>query len=202
MPLAGKRAWIFDLDGTLTHAVHDFQAIARSLGLGHERPILETLALLPAAEAAPLHRRLADIEADIARSARAQPLAGNFLAALHGRGHRLGILTRNTRANALHTLAAAGLEGWFDEAFILGRDEYAPKPAPDGIIGLLGRWGLAPADAIMIGDFRFDLMAGRAAGTTTALFDPAAEFSWRDLADHCFTSYEELAALAGLAWQE
>ena len=51
-------AFIFDLDGTLTVAVHDFDAIRAELGLPVGRPILEELATLPLAEAAELRERL------------------------------------------------------------------------------------------------------------------------------------------------
>lgn len=39
--LSQCRAFIFDLDGTLTLAVHDFEAIRRSLGIPAGVPILE-----------------------------------------------------------------------------------------------------------------------------------------------------------------
>ena len=43
-PLAGRGHWVFDMDGTLTVAAHDFDAIRRELGVPAGKPLLETLA--------------------------------------------------------------------------------------------------------------------------------------------------------------
>ena len=39
--------WIFDLDGTLTVAAHDFDKIRGTLGLPRNEPILEVLETYP-----------------------------------------------------------------------------------------------------------------------------------------------------------
>ncbi|MCZ7597637.1 MAG: hypothetical protein M5U09_07745 [Gammaproteobacteria bacterium] len=38
--LARRTCWVFDMDGTLTHAVHDFDDIRRRLDLPEGLPIL------------------------------------------------------------------------------------------------------------------------------------------------------------------
>ena len=52
MSLADVRHWVFDMDGTLTVAVHDFAAIRVALAIPAEHDILTHLAELPADEAA------------------------------------------------------------------------------------------------------------------------------------------------------
>ena len=52
MSLADVRHWVFDMDGTLTVAVHDFAAIRVALAIPPEDDILTHLAALPAEEAA------------------------------------------------------------------------------------------------------------------------------------------------------
>ncbi len=170
--LRTRRCWIFDLDGTLTLAAHDFDAIRAELGLPPGRPILEELARMPPRRAAPLHERLDALELELARQARPARGAHALLAALRGAGARLGILTRNTREAALLTLRAVGLLEFFETASVLGRAEAAPKPSPDGIAQLLERWAAEPAHAVTVGDYRFDIEAGRAAGTLTVQVDP------------------------------
>ena len=187
--------WIFDLDGTLTRAVHDFAAIARTLGLPDSRPILESLELLPETEAAPIHRRLDEIELAIARRATPAPGANTLLGLLQRRGARLGIVTRNTRTNARTTLSASALDRHFTDQDIIGRHEASPKPDPHGIEHLLESWGAAPEDAVMVGDYLFDLQAGRAAGVTTVYVDPSGNFPWREHADTRVTSLVELAQI-------
>lgn len=192
MSLLDRRHWIFDMDGTLTIAVHDFDAIRAELGLPAGRLILEALAELPERERAVLVARLDAIEFELARAARPQPGAARLLAALRERGASLGIVTRNSRENALCTLDAAGLAGFFDPAHVLGRDEAEPKPSPDGILRLLDAWHADAASAVMIGDYRLDLLSGRAAGVATVYLDPSGRFDFATLADHRILHLDDL----------
>ena len=91
------------------------------------------------------------------------------------------ILTRNTTAIAHATLRAVGLDDRFDP--VVGRDAAPPKPSPAGIERILEAWGARADDAVMVGDFRLDLEAGRAAGVATVLVDPTATAPWGHLAD-------------------
>ena len=197
MPLSGRDYWIFDMDGTLTVAAHDFDGIRLQLGLAPDEPILEQIARRPQGEAEALNRRLEEIELEIAHGSRPQPLASEVLTSLLKGGVRLGILTRNSEQVARITLDASGLGQFFCEADIVGRESSAPKPEPDGIFRLLRRWGVPPERAVMIGDYRFDLEAGRAAGAATVYFDAEADHEWDDLADHRIEGLSELLELCG-----
>ena len=64
-----SRHWVFDMDGTLTVAVHDFEAIKRALEIPPEHDILHHLAALPAAEAAAKHAWLLEHERELAEAA-------------------------------------------------------------------------------------------------------------------------------------
>lgn len=183
------------MDGTLTVGIHDFDAIRQALGLPPNEPILEALAQLSTAEAAPLHQRLNVIELDLARRSQAQPGGRQLLAYLQKQGKRLGVLTRNSKQMAHTTLAACGLEEFFAPEDVLGRDCCAHKPSPDGILKLLSHWQAAAAEAVMVGDSQFDLMAGRNAGTATAYFDQSGEFPWGEYAD---VQVQNLGALVDL----
>lgn len=184
MDLASRDHWIFDMDGTLTVAVHDFDAIRRELDLPPGQPILEALAALPGPEAAPRYRRLDEIELELCARARAQAGAAELLQALRGRGARLGILTRNSERIARETLRRCALLEFFDAGSIVGRESARPKPHPEGIHTLLRRWGTTPASAVIVGDYRFDLEAGRSAGITTVYLDVERSLRWAGHADH------------------
>lgn len=192
MDLLARRHWVFDMDGTLTVAAHDFDAIRAQLGLPLGKPILEALDDLPSAEAMALHLRLEAIEEDIAHASVPQPGARRLLEHLAGRGTRLGIVTRNKRRLATISLAAAGLGDLFDPLDVLGRDEAPHKPSPDGVLSLLARWGATGSDAVMIGDYLFDLQAGRGAGCATVLFDVSGAYPWREHADRCVSHLDAL----------
>jgi HAD superfamily hydrolase (TIGR01509 family) len=189
-----RRCWIFDLDGTLTVPVHDFPSIRSALGMTEsDADILRFLASLPLAEAEMRHARLIEIEYELAEKTTAAPGAARLLDRLLRRGARVGVLTRNTREIAIHTLGQIGLKGYFSPVDILGRDEAVPKPHPEGIERLLAAWGNAPDETVMVGDYLFDLQVGRAAGTATIHVDCSGAFRWPELADMAVETLDELA---------
>ncbi len=182
--------WIFDLDGTLTLAVHDFDAIRVELGLPLGQGILEALDELPPDVSGPKHQRLDAIERELAYASRPQPGILVRLDELHAAGVPMGILTRNTRDNALASLAAIGAKSYFDPEVVLGRDEAAFKPDPAGILALLARWQAEPARALFAGDGHYDLLTGRAASVQTLHFDTAATFAYPEITDHRVSNWE------------
>lgn len=167
MPLTDKTHYIFDMDGALTRAVHDFDLMRTQLDLPPGRPILESIAACPANEQDALHKKLHTIEVHYAQQAKPQTHADTLLKRLCDAGHSLGILTRNDRELAELTLATCGLLDYFDTDHILGRDCSPPKPSPHGIQALLQAWRADRQHAVIVGDYKFDLEAGRAAGVTT-----------------------------------
>jgi len=182
MSLADIRNWVFDMDGTLTIAVHDFAAIREALSIPAEDDILTHLAALPADESAAKHAWLLEHERDLAQGSRPAPGAVELVRELAGRGYRLGILTRNARELAHVTLEAIGLADCFAEADVLGRDEAPPKPHPGGLLKLAEAWDISPSRMVMVGDYRFDLDCGRAAGTRTVLVN-LPDNPWPELTD-------------------
>lgn len=167
--LRDARHWVFDMDGTLTLAVHDFPAIKRVLGIPQDDDILHHLAALPAEEAAQKHAWLLEHERELAVASRPAPGAIELVRALCERGCQLGILTRNAHELALLTLQAIGLDDCFASADILGRDEAPPKPHPGGLLHLAERWAVTPQELVMVGDYRFDLECAQAAGARGVL---------------------------------
>ena len=182
MSLAEVRHWVFDMDGTLTVAVHDFAAIRVALSIPPEDDILTHLAALPAEEAAAKHAWLLEHERDLALGSTPAVGAVQLVRDLHARGYRLGILTRNARELAHVTLEAIGLADCFAIDDVLGREDAPPKPDPGGLLKLAAAWDVSPSQMVMVGDYRFDLDCGRAAGTKTVLVNVPQNL-WPELAD-------------------
>lgn len=182
MSLGQIRHWVFDMDGTLTVAAHDFPAIKRALGIPQDADILGYLAALPAEQSIAKHAWLLEHERELAVASRPAEGAVELVRELAARGHRLGILTRNARELAHITLQAIGLADCFAIDDVLGRDEATPKPHPAGLLKLAWAWGVEPARMVMIGDYRHDLDCGRAAGAKTILVN-LPENPWPELAD-------------------
>ena len=191
-PLLSKKHWIFDMDGTLTIAQHDFDAIRAELGLPDGLPILESLDQLPPEEASNLHLRLNQIELEVAHKSRPAEGALELLKLLTSKGYKLGILTRNNALNIQVTLKAAGLGGYFQANNLLSRECAPPKPSPAGILGLLDSWQADPDDGIMVGDHLHDLLSGRAAGVTTVYVDQYGKYPFKLSADICIRQLTEL----------
>ena len=190
--LMNRKHWVFDMDGTLTIAKHDFEAIRIALGLPSGVPIIEALDQLPAEESAPLRIRLDEMELDVARISEPAEGAAALLEHLLEQGAQIGILTRNNLPNIEITLEAAGLLHYFREEDLLSRDCAAPKPAPDGIHKLLTGWSAGADDAVMVGDYIHDLDAGINAGTATVYLDTSGEFQFKSSADVCVRQLSEL----------
>ena len=156
-----RRHWIFDLDGTLTVSAHDFEHMRRELGLAPEAPILEALHAMPPEQAAPLWEVLNELEFYYAGKASLMQGATELLQILHDSDRQLAILTRNTMPVVKQTLRVCAIDHFFPLEHILDRDACIPKPSPDGIVQLLSFWQADADDTVMVGDYLYDLEAGK-----------------------------------------
>ena len=175
--------WIFDLDGTLTVSAHDFEHMRRELGLEPQVPILEALHAMPDDMAAPLWEALNELEFYYAGKASIMQGANELLQKLHDKGRQLAILTRNTMPVVKHTLQACSIDQFFPLDHILDRDSCIPKPSPDGIQRLLKFWQAEADDTVMVGDFLYDLEAGKGAGVATVHLDTRGDVDWSEFTD-------------------
>lgn len=190
-----KKNWIFDMDGTLTIANHDFEAIKRELEIPLDTDILTSLSKLSKEEAEKKHIQLGEIELKIAKLSIPSPGSSELLQEIKTQTKNLGILTRNSFSNSIETLKAAGLIEYFDSNFIFCRERAVPKPNPEGIFQLMDLWKANPTETVMIGDYVYDLDAGSAAGVETIYIDPTGEFPFREFATHCIKELGEILNL-------
>jgi phosphoglycolate phosphatase len=80
--------------------------------------------------------------------------------------YRMAVLTNKGVAMSREILSGLSLDGYFFE--VLGGDSFATKkPDPEGLIHILRTAGVEASEAIMVGDSRNDVLAGRAAGAVT-----------------------------------
>jgi HAD superfamily hydrolase (TIGR01509 family) len=154
---------IFDLDGTLLEAMLDFGAVRAEIGLPPTTPILEAIAALSDTEQTRARAILDRHEAAVAERSCLMPGARELLVHLRERGVKVAVLTRNSRASVDLAIRRHGLA--FDAS--VARDEHRPKPSPDGVHYLMAACGAAADETIVVGDYRFDIEAGRSAGVRT-----------------------------------
>ena len=193
--LSKRRFWIFDLDGTITIAIHDFDAIRKELGLLEGMPIVETIKSLPENESLILKEKLNRIEEKIAKKSIPAPGIRDLLENLYQRNYEMGILTLNSKENAFLTLESIGLSKFFKKDLVLGRWCSEPKPSPEGVLKMLKIWKAKADQALIVGDYLYDLQVGRAARVATVHVDRSGSFLWPNLADIKVKSLNELSKL-------
>ena len=161
---------LFDFDGTLTEpGALDFPAIKEELGCPADETILEYLETQPAARRAELMKILVEKEEQAAKASRPNEGAEKCVLELKKRGVLLGILTRNSLVSVKKSLEKFSGVSINDFASIITRDTSLPKPHPDGVLQAATEMGLPPSQLLMVGDFRFDIIAGKEAGAVTVL---------------------------------
>ncbi len=182
------RAVIFDLDGTLTVPILDFDAIRREIGL-QRGPVWEAILEMNPSDRQKAEAILLRHEIDAARICRLQPDTTMILSELDRRGLAVAVLTRNCR------------ESWkivrdrfnFNIDYSYTREDGPMKPDPAPVIELAQRMKVKPEDSLVVGDFLFDIQAGKSAGTKTALLinhGPVPEYA--SIADYIIWNLREL----------
>jgi len=106
----------------------------------------------------------------------------------------LSIFTGKGRTSSLITLDELGLTEFFD-LIVTGDDVSNHKPSPEGIIKILEKFNLSPAEVLMIGDAPPDIIAAKDSGVEIAsvVWDSYAEAEVRKLNNkNIFYTVEEL----------
>lgn len=173
---------IFDFDGTLADTnvgiVRTFQETFRQMGLpvpSRER-ISSTIGLVLTDGFKAASDGLSDEDADKAAVVYrrifpeiAYPVITAFpgvvetVAELRGLGLRLAVATSRSH-HSLDALAAQiGVKEYFEGLYGAEDVEHC-KPAPDLADLIIRNMGIAPEDALVVGDATFDLLMGHAAG--------------------------------------
>ncbi len=186
-----------DLDGTLVEFNIPFELIREKLGI-KERFILERI-MEEKEEKKKLEmlRILEDFELESAKNAKLAFYALELLNFLRKSGIIHGIVTRNSRRSVEVIAKKFNLK--FD--FIISRDDAKPKPSDEPIRILMSRFGVKGDETLVVGDFLFDLLAGKKAGARTALIVHSRNLgmlkSFKPYADYIFYSLKELAEFLG-----
>lgn len=197
------RALLFDLDGTLVDSVPDLTRCVNAalladgstavgegdvrgwVGNGAARLLHRALTgrvdgVAPAARhAAAMEVFGSHYAAEPCRDSRLYPGVAQVVAMLVQRGVRLAVVTNKPQRFCGPLLAALGLGDCF--ACLVGGDSTDRlKPDPLPVLTALSCLGIDAADAVLVGDSRVDMAAGRAAGVATVAvtygYDPACDF--------------------------
>jgi len=180
---------IFDMDGTLTIPTIDFKAVRRELGVVEGVDLIEAQRGLDPGERARFWAVIERHELAACGNPTFQAGVRDALRRFEDAGVRLAVMTRNSRKSADAVLSRIGVR--FDP--ILTREFEPVKPAPEPAHHILRTWGVAAKEVLVVGDYRDDLLCGRAAGCATCFFHNDGATSYADLADHVVSSFGELS---------
>jgi len=212
------RAALFDFDGTLTPSLplwvrayqsallrfgvavdddevrrrclfKDFSVVAGHYGAFSARELEEGLdSALPAAFA----------EAELF------PLARSIVEHCRDHGVQTALVTSSPRNIVMSVVERFELGELF-EFVICGDDVENYKPHPEPLFATLAALNRAPAEALMIGDSWVDVLAGKAAGTGTALYMPKEPDPFHDAErlratgpDYIFEEHDQVPEMLGL----
>ena len=179
------RLVIFDLDGTVIDSLDDLtdttnhmlssmgrntlgrEEVRTLVGQGAKRLVERAL---PGAPPEDVERALGLFitynEAHIVEKTRLYPGVREALAALRDRGCRLTVISNKNEVLCHKVIHALGVHGYFEA--VVGADTTPfRKPSPEPVLRLLHDFGVAPAQAAIIGDSINDVAAGQAAGVVT-----------------------------------
>ncbi len=185
------RAVLFDLDGTLVDTLGDLHAalsaVAESLGhrvlredevrdcVGSGMRALVAQSLARGLGRVPSRREL-DIAIDLfgdaylrvnGQRSRLYPGVADTLRALRSSGLRLGLVSNKPARFIPPLLMRHGIHALFE--VIVGGDTLAHlKPEPEPLLHACATLGVAPAQALMVGDSPIDVISARSAGCAIA----------------------------------
>lgn len=153
---------LFDMDGTITEPMLDFAAIKYEMGIG-DSPILEAIATMQDDRRATCESILLRHELAAAHGSTLNAGCMELFSWINRRQLPTALITRNSSQNVQIVLTKHGLRF----GTLISREDSVPKPDPRPILLACDRLGISPANAIMIGDGRYDIEAGTAAGIRT-----------------------------------
>ena len=167
---------LFDFDGTLTlPGALDFPAIKKALGCPLDQSILEFVESQPPDQQTELMKILEEREAQAAQASLPNRGAEKCLYALRKRQISIGILTRNRLKSVKKAMEKFQVITIDDFDAIITREISLPKPHPHGVIKAANQMRLSTEELLVVGDFRFDIIAGKRAEASTVLLTNEGE---------------------------
>ncbi len=152
------------MDGTITAPYLDFAGLKKAAGIG-DVDVIEYLRSVTGADYDRMHALLMKFEEDGVENAKLNPGARTLLRFLARKKIPTGLLTRNSRKSVEGVCRRLGLQ--FD--LVITREDGPHKPAPEPLWEMAKQWGMRPAELLMVGDYKWDVLCAKNAGARSVL---------------------------------
>ena len=191
--IAGVKAIIFDLDGTLIDAsdgvVECFNYALREAGLkpAPAEEIKSTIGYPPKevfkryseSKVEFLHQKLLERAKEVmAERSRLLPGARETLEFCNSNGFKCGMATTKYRENGMKVLAKLEIDKYFD-VILFGDEVESVKPDPGIIVEMAEKLGVKVDETLVVGDTINDVIAARAAGATSVSVTSGVDPKWK-----------------------
>lgn len=168
------KAVLFDFDGTLTEpGTLNFSLLKETIGCPKDSPVLEFIENLPTLEQQRENFSILErFEKNAAIISKPNKGAEDLIQFLRSKQLNVGIITRNSTNSieqALHNFKNIQMSEF--DVIISRETPVKPKPSGDGIYLAAQKMDVNVENILMVGDFVFDIEAGKAAGCKTVFLD-------------------------------
>ncbi len=188
------KAVIFDMDGTITKPYFDFNLIRKEIGLPeNSEPLLEAMEKMSPSERAKAEKILHYHEKKAIEASELNDMAAETLTTLRSEGIPIGILTRNTKANAHAVLDKHCLQ--IDA--VVGREDGPVKPDPFGVIELCKKFDVEPHETLVVGDYLFDVLSAIGAGAVSVLLVNHKRYEFENIANYRINNLSQILDIMG-----
>jgi len=190
------KAVLFDFDGTLTKPGSiDFKLIKKVIGCPTESFILEFIdSLDDQIQKEKVISILENFESKSAIYSKPNNGAEELLLYLRSNGIRIGILSRNSLESIKKSFENFKKIKAADFDVIVTRDDpVRPKPDADGVVLAAKKMQVKVKELLMVGDFLFDIQAGKSAGSITVFLSNGLKHDFSNpKSDYTISQLDEL----------
>ncbi|MBR9828881.1 MAG: HAD-IA family hydrolase [Oceanospirillales bacterium] len=182
------RGVIFDLDGTLVSSDLDFAAIKREINCPPEADVLTFLETLPVEQQ---HEAMAIVHRHELQDAQhCEWISGAraFVDSCLEHNIPMAIVTRNSCQSSKLKIERNAIP----IEVVITRETSKPKPDPTALLDIARDFALPTHEVLMVGDYRYDLEAGRNANMKSCLVNYTMLPDYSHLADYAFPNFQAL----------
>ncbi|WP_418714950.1 HAD family hydrolase [Blautia hydrogenotrophica] len=212
--LKGKKAVLFDLDGTLVDSMWVWSEVdiryLGEMGLSVPADLQEEIEGMGFTEVAEYFKKRFQISQDIEQiketwnilamdayqnQVKLKPGIRSFLTYLKSQNIRTAVASSNSWELIEAVLKSHRIDRYFD-CIVTSCEVQRGKPAPDVYLEAAGRLGVKPENCLVFEDIVAGIQSGKAAGMTTCAVEDAYSLAQREekrrRADYYIESYDEV----------